>query len=434
MSRTDKNWIPYSLSMLISPLGSLFLVVRDRGLSSSSKKWLFIIFITIFGSVLSIKVQGPDAYRHQERVEDHYVPLTYSEFSSELYEILTLSQPEGTTGDVYLHVLGYFVGGVMQMPGLFFTAVGFIYAFFYVGSIFKLFQLFQPNRLTLIISSFLLAFITWKTIQDMQTVRTYTGLWVMFYGGLSYFETGKNRYWILMVLPPLIHLGYFIMTLPLWTVAILKNRKMLFAGIFFISFFTQIIPEQWALSQISRVPIGVNKIEGYYVEPEERTVEGEATGNSQNMRFYAAYEESGLHKWGVFITAFALILFGAYFLHMGPLESSLFSTGLLAKALSNGTFFLYALTNRLDYVAGVFILAAIILLLGRGYEVSNNSKFKERLEKMSLWAGWGLLAPYFIYKLAEFVNFGSFFLVIFPFVPWLTQVNFSIKEFILSLI
>lgn len=435
MKETSKRWVPYFFLMLLSPLLSLYFGVRDKGLTMKAKKWLLIIFITIFGSVLHIKKGGPDAYRHQESVNEHYVNLSASEFSAELYDIITFRAPEGTTGDVYLHVLGYFVGSILQMPSLLFVFVGFIYAIFYIGAVFRLLNILKGYKLTLIVLNFLFALIVWKTVQDMQTIRTYTGLWVMFYGGLSYFETGRVKYLGLLALPPLIHLGYFIMVIPVWIVVIFRNRKLIYSIIFIVSFFTQIVPEQWALQQLRKFPLGVNKIHSYYLG-QERMQEEEAANNqsSQNRRFYRSYQNSQIHHLGFYIPAFALLIFGGYFFNMAFLESSLFSTGILAKALSNGTFFLFALSARLNAVAGVFILSAIVILFSKGYNFNHKGKFKRRLEKVSLWTGWVLLAPYFIYKLAEFVNFGSFFLLLFPFIPWFTEINFSIKTFILEII
>lgn len=431
MAKNSKSLIPYTFFMLITPVIGLFLGNFDRRLSPNAKKWLLIIFITIFGSTFNMK-PSPDAVRHQESVENHYTEKTYREFFVEAYNILTFKKVEDTKNDLYLHCLGFLVGGILQMPKLLFTFVAFIYAYFYVGSAFKIIRLLKGKPWTSLAVAFFLAFVAWKTIHDLQTIRTYTGLWIMFYGALSYFQSGNKKFLALLALPPFIHLGYFVMVIPAWIVVFFHNWKMIYAVLFFVSFLTQVIPEQWALKQLQKVPIGAQKIEAYYQSPTERTqADSLEKKQDQNLRFYRAYMITGLHTWGFSICAMVLILAGGYFFYMNFIESCLLSTGILAKALSNGVFFITALSNRLEAIAAVFILAAITLFLVHQQEYMKAKKFRPKLIKLGFFLGFTLIIPVFIYKIAGFIGWASFFLIFFPFIPWLTEVNFSIRDVIL---
>lgn len=408
--------------MFASPALSLYQGLMSR--SDEIKRWTLILFITIFGSVIRIN-EGQDGFRHQQRVEEHYTDLSFQEFAVELYRIVTLQGNETTEEEPYMHVLSYFTGAVIGLPGLFFTFVAFIYAYFFAGSIFRLFRVFPKFRYSQLFFGFGMVFLLWKGLEGINTVRTWTGMWVLFYACLSYYQTGRKKYLLLMFVPPLIHIGYAVMALPAWGVLVLGTRKWLYAGLFFLSFGATIVNPGNAVSLIQTTAVGQTKVNEYYVD-KEITAE-ETLQSVQGSKWYLKLFRIGAQNWAMAGVAGILILFGAYFRHMTPLESKLFSIGLLTKVLANSTWFLYTVADRSEVVAGTFILAALLLMWQRGY-------FQQRrkimgYQKMALTVALLLFAPFVIYRIADLIYFISVFVLVTPFVPWFNEeLNLSIRQ------
>lgn len=436
MNKQILHWLTLAYFMLISPFISLGISLKSKQLTLNGKKWLLIIFITIFGSVLNTKTKGGDGVDMQELVKNHYTEKSITQFSSELYQLIRLKPVENTQNDVFLHVLGYFVGSVLSMPEALFLFVGFIYAFFYVGTIFYAIRLMGERPWAWIVIALFSAFIAWKTIHDLQYIRTWTGLYVLTFASLGYFHKKQHRFLLLLLLSPCFHFGYTVMVLPVWAVIIFGNRKILYAVLFTLSFSTQLIPEAFIVNQLNKVPLGAGNVKTYYTDPSEvdkSKVNIDSNTGKNNVRFYMAYVNTNLHYLGFTIIAFSIIASGIYFNKMNFIEASIFSTGLLGEFLSNTTFFISALHNRMGVVAASFILLSATLVMSRNFKDFKFNYLIKSYTYLGMWGGFALFFPVFIWKLAGFIGWASFFLLFFPFIPWLSDINFSIRIAILHL-
>jgi hypothetical protein len=419
--------------MLLSPFLGVITGLFNKSLTLRAKKWILISFMAFFASVLTTPGPAADANSHLRNVQEHYMDVSFVEFiqgakATFTFEVLPTYQ------DLYPHVLAYLTASVLGEPWLFVIFAAIIYAYFYAGSIFRLMQLMPKYRSTWLILGFISLFVIMKFIHDFQTIRSWTGMWVLFYATLSYYHTKKKKYLILAFAPPFIHFSYFIMAIPAWLVLLIRSRPTTFAIIYALSFFTLIIPKGPALSFIASTPLGENKIQGYLLE-EEQLKENEGVTVTRNRFYDILVNDFNFHRKGMHIAAFTLIFLGAYFSRMNFMEQSLFSTGILTIALSNTFYFLFALHNRSFFVGAVFILSALVLLLGRGYLQSSQFANNMGMEKLGLWLSLLFLSPFVLWQMAVFIKFTSVFLIAFPFIGWLIpETNFSIREFLLHLI
>jgi len=416
----------YLLIMFVFPVLSLAHGLRSN-LGMKFKRKLLIVFITIYGSVITIS-ESNDGFRHQERVYSHYVDLSFVDFFSEIFDILFFRGNPNINDDLYIHIISYLTGGVLGMPWLFFIVVSFVYAYFFSGSLFKVINLRKGVKYKWYVYGFVVIFILWKNIEGINTVRTWTGLWVLFYACISYYTTKKKKYLLLMFTPPLIHVGYFIMAIPAWLVLILGVRHKMFIILLILSFSTTILNPQIVLSQLEKTETGQNKIRGYYVEEERTSSEliEEYAQNTWYKRFYAL----GVQNLGVNLLAFVVIGLGVYRLNLNTLEAHLFSIGILTKALSNVTWFLTAVSNRSGLISGLFILACIVLFLLRNNSTDLQSK-RLKLFNNLIKIGVLIFVPFFIYKIADMIYFISVYMLAFPFISWFADnTNYSIREFL----
>jgi hypothetical protein len=408
----SQRFLAYILLMFISPAFSLYQMLKVR--SRAMQKWGLVTFITFFGSVIYLR-ESSDGYVHQERVYLHYTQLGFGQFWQELLEILLLVKNPDTNDDVYIHVLSWITGTVLGAPQLFFVFVAFIYGYFYAGSLFRIFEVFPDYRRNKLFFGLGLVFLFWVWIDGMSTVRTWTGMWILFYACISYYQSKKFKYILLMFVPPFIHIGYLAMAMPAWTVLLLGNRRMLFSAIFFLSFISTILNPDTINRQLSQTELGESKVKGYYVE--EQITSEQILDRWGGYAWYKQLQKLGIHIWGYVVIAGMLILTGSYFREMTHVEKSLFSVGILTKALANSTWFIFALANRSNIIAGVFVLSVVLLMWQRGYFYQKTLKVK--LQKR--WLGFSLLLfmNLLIFKVANLLEWTSFFVFVAPFIPWI---------------
>lgn len=426
----DKRAFFYNvLFMFFSPALSLIHGLRSN-YTPEFKRRLIIVFLAIYGSTITLS-ESNDGTSHWNNVYVHYIDLPFTQFASEIGDILTFTYNPEINQDIYIHVLSYFLGTILGMPGLFFVFVSFVYAYFFAGSMIKIFFLTQ-QKINYSWAFYIIAtvFILWKSFAGISTVRTWTGMWILFYACLSYYETKKIKYIFLMFVPPLIHVGYFIMAIPAWIVLILGVRYKLYIVIFTLSFVSVLVNPQSFNQQLEKTEVGASKVKAYGVEEKKSNDDIIEDRFSRNSAFYKTLYAVGLQKIPIYILAFSFIIFFVYRNGMTYLESHLFSIGLLMQALSNSTWFISALGNRSGLIAGLFILATTVLLLKRNY-LQELSGDRQRAVKLSINISAILLIPFIIYMLASTIYFVSVYMIAFPFVPWFTDtLNFSIREFI----
>lgn len=416
------------LLMLVSPVISL-----TSGLRSTSqvyKRWLIIIFITIYGSVILLP-ELADGTRHWESVYTNYLDLSLDEYIDGLYHILVFEPKATTNDDVYIHTLSFFVGSILNAPQLFFVFVAFVYAYFFSGAMLKVLNGIKSVPFDAVFYGFVLVFFLWVNIEGINTVRTWTGLWVLFYAAINYFETKKIKFIVLILLVPLIHVGYFIMVIPTCLVLIFGARTLTYSIVFALSFVLNFLNQGAVVNQMEETELGERKVKEYYIG-DEAPKEFSKTNNQ--FTWYFSLYKKGVQNWAINLVAASLIIFGFYFKQMNSIEQKLFSIGILTKALSNSTWFLFALGNRSGILAGIFILATLVLLWKRGgLRVSNI--YVQKLIGFVFFVTLIMFIPFLLFRIADIIYYLSIFILAFPFVAWvLPENNISIREALGNLI
>jgi hypothetical protein len=408
--------------LLVSPVVSLYYGLLSR--SDEVKKWALIGFITIFGSVIILD-ESQDGYVVLQNVYDHYVDLSFKQFAHEAYLIFTFNPSSATQEEPFTHFLSYLTGGILGLPELFFPIVAFIYAYFFVGSILRLFRVFPKLKYSWLFFGFALAFLLWKNLEGINPVRSWTAMWVLVYACISYYETRHWKYALLMFVPPFIHIGFAIMAVPAWIVLVFGVHKWTYSILFAITFGLAGLNPASVTGALQQTTMGQEKVRDYYRD--KKTTSDDTLKSLQSAPWYLKGKELGIHHWGIVLVAAILILSGAYFRDMTSLEASLFSVGLLTKALANASWFLYALANRSVLLAGVFILAALLLMWQRGYFARPGRG--SVTQKMGLNVALLLFLPFFVFRFADLIYFVSIFMFFGPFVPWISaEANMSIRE------
>ncbi len=416
----------------------LLLVAAWKSKSNRYKHWVLTLFVTIYGATIAIAYDpsgvGPDGVRHLLGVYEHYVGLGFDQFMSELWSILMFRQSEAPSPDVYKHVLSYLTGGLLGLPILFFPIVAFVYGYFFVGSLLEIFKNFRTTKLTYVFLAFALLFFLIKNIEGVNTVRTWTGMWILVYACLKYYATKRTRYILLMFVPPFVHFGFFIMAIPAWLVLVFGNRTRVYAALFVLSSFTTFFNPGTVVEVISVTELGQHRAQAYF---REEAVYGKTHfEESQNKgnRIWLSLQRFGLQKWALNIFVYTLLLSGVYFLTMTRYQKTLFSIGLLTVTLSNISWYLYAVSNRSWIIGCVFILAAY-LITRQDPHTASRLPYSQPIYKVGLHLSLLLFFPYFLYNLSVILDFPSVYLLAFPFLVWLyPESNLSVKEAVQSIL
>ena len=387
----------------------------------------------MYGATIAIRYdptgQGADGVRHLLLVYDHYVGMTFAIFLSDVWYLLTFQEASDPgIRDVYKHLVSYLVGSVIGQPQLFFTVIAFVYGYFFTGSLLEIFRHVKWRHLNYVVIGFAAMLFLVKNIEGVNTVRTWTGLWVLVYACLRYYDTKKARYALMMLLPPFIHFGYFMMILPAFAVLIFGNYSRLYAGIFVLSSLATVINPGDIVDVVSTTERGASAVASYYVEDEMTFGQRRAFAESIGGRWWNQFRFLGIQKWALNVLIYTLLASGVYFSLMTYRQKSLFSVGLLTLAFSNATWFLFAVSNRSWLIGCVFILAAFVM-------ARTDSRTGNKLVSMApRFYKWGvnfsllLFVPFFLYNLSTILDYPSAFMFVAPFLVWIDpDLNMSIK-------
>jgi hypothetical protein len=434
-SRISNRVMLILFSMVVLPPLLLWQALKTS--SDRYRHWLLTAFVTVYGSTIGIGFtpgmrDGPDGVRHLYSAYTQYVGMTLYEFLEGVWNILTLTRGPHQQ-DLYIHTLSYFVSGVLGMPGLFFTFVAFVYGYFFAGSLVIALRGWRSVQLPIITLLLVITFLLIKNIEGVNTVRTWTGLWVLVYACLQYHLTRKWYYLLLMACPPFIHIGWGIMVIPAFIVVVFGSRPVIYSALFFASSLTNFLPTTALEAQFNRTEVGASMLRSYQREEQRDVaagVEHVVTQDRGGIRIWLAFTRAGVQTWALNLFVLTLVVTGVYLLGMTAFQQKIFSIGLLMITLSNSMWFIYALSNRAWVAGAVFIgLAFIMWRLSKGNQL--RLPYSPLLYKVGTVLSMVLFLPYLLFNLSMFLDFPSVFLLGAPFVVWLEpDVNMTIKEFL----
>lgn len=395
--------------------------------SEKYKQWVITAFFVVFGATMVIGFG--DAYRHLLRVEHLYAQMSFAAFVDDLWRMLSFRLTESDAREPYIHVLSYFFGGVIGLPQFFFPFVAGVYGYFFGGSILHVLRHFKLSKTNYVLLGLVIIFVLMQSLEGVQTVRTWTGAWVLVYACLKYHESRSLKYLLLMFIPPFIHFGLWMMAIPAWLVLIFGSRPVLYSTLLVLSTFTNFIPADAVTDQIARTERGEQAV-GAYRKDEQAIAMEELQAHRETTNFYNAYRRAGIQRWAPTVLALVLIATGLYQTGMTPYQRRILSIGIATLAFSNLTWFLFAVHNRTLIIANLFILAAFLM-------ARYDPKTAPRFRGLPPYYQWGLHLAVLLYIPVIMFNVSVSFdrLSAFMFaVPMLVffdpELNTSMKDFL----
>lgn len=408
------------LSYSVSPVLGLIYYLKSN--SYKVKRLAILIFSLIFGLTMTFS-DSADGIRHLGHVETHYSEMSFYTFLQEALAILMLSPTHWFQDDLYIHVVSYLVGGLFHSPSLFFPLVALVYGYFYSGSIINLLKIFNNSntKWTFVSLAFFTFFIGFKSLEGINTVRTWTGLWMILFGFTSFLLTNKKSYLLLVFASPLIHIGYALIALPLVIYVLLGDRPRLYTAIFLASFLLK--PSFQQIKFLGVGEIGETKLEGYYDENNRTTTK--IKQHYGQHTFYVKYVKLSLHDWFVSFFCVFIIFKRVYSKDFLIFERKFFSAGILILSLSHFLSFISAISNRSVILGLIFLMACFTLYFGRlAKERRLNGSIKNVATILLV-----SLSPFVLFRISDIFYFTSAYLLYLPTIPVIDEAsNLSMQE------
>ncbi|WP_323027647.1 hypothetical protein [Gelidibacter japonicus] len=424
MDKAQKGYL--ILLFLLSPfigLLNLFKLKNEKDIT-----FFGTLFFGLVGSVF-VYVEGTDGSTHLTQAKEYYSNMSLVEFFKKAYEILTFSSIEGAT-DIYLHCLSYVSSSILQIPELIHVFAGFVLGYFFIKSVLLVLKNNLRSKKSYILIGFIVLFLLIKSIGALNSIRMWTGMWILFYGTYSWAITKEKKYLYVILFSIFVHFSYAVILIPVIAAYALQKQKRVLVTLYILSFFATVGFSFFA-PYIPESDLLANKQSIYTIDSDEdseryelKTIDAKQVRQSQT--FYKAFGEVNYLNYS--IVGLSLILVYFYFDKNADLKLNfLIAVGMGLYAFANIVAFSPGLQGRTKAIAALFILAAAIhlQLTLRHYRIS-----LRKLNSIRIGLVLFLISaiPMFLFQISYIFQNISFFSLLFPQISWyLGDADYSIR-------
>ena len=423
--RQQKGYI--LLLLFVSPILALFNILKLK--NNRDITFFGTLFFGMIGS-LYIYSDGNDGFKHRFLVEQNYIGMSFNEFLSQSYDILTFNAGEGTA-DFYLHILSFIAGSIFNIPELLHVLAGLILGYFYTKSVLLIIEDNVQQKKNYILMGLIVLLLLIKSITALNSIRMWTGMWVLFYGTYGWAKTKNIKYFTAILFSTVVHFSYVVIIIPVAISYLIRERKRLLVLIYIISFFTS-FGFSYFESFVPKSELFEAKQEQYAIDSEEKAERFEkryedAKVINSNKSFYKASGQDNYVNYSI-VGLTILMLF--FYLKKESDKNFMFliSIGVGLYTFSNIVAFSPSLQNRTKVIAATFLLAAAIQLYYTLYRYRLSINARKRFD-------FGLICfllsstTMVLYQISFILQGFSFFLLMFPELSWLLGDNdFSLRK------
>ena len=423
--RQQKGYI--LLLLFVSPILALFNILKLK--NNRDITFFGTLFFGMIGS-LYIYSDGNDGFKHRFLVEQNYIGMSFNEFLSQSYDILTFNAGEGTA-DFYLHILSFIAGSIFNIPELLHVLAGLILGYFYTKSVLLIIGDNVQQKKNYILMGLIVLLLLIKSITALNSIRMWTGMWVLFYGTYGWAKTKNIKYFTAILFSTVVHFSYVVIIIPVAISYLIRERKRLLVLIYIISFFTS-FGFSYFESFVPKSELFEAKQEQYAIDSEEKAERFEkryedAKVINSNKSFYSASGQENYVNYSI-VGLTILMLF--FYLKKESDKNFMFliSIGVGLYTFSNIVAFSPSLQNRTKVIAATFLLAAAIQLYYTLYRYRLSVNAKKRFD-------FGIICfllsstAMVLYQISFILQGFSFFLLMFPELSWLLGDNdFSLRK------
>jgi hypothetical protein len=409
----NKNLV---LLFLLSPVLGLLNLLKIR--DENSIIFFGTLFFGLLGSVF-VYVDGTDGYSHLMSAQNNYLNMSFEEFFDKSFEIFSFNSTSGST-DLYLHGIKFFSSSLLQSPRLIHVFTGIVLGYFFTKSVLLVVKDNVFNKKSYILLGFIFLFLLIRSVGALNSIRMWTGMWVLFYGTYSFAITKNRKYFIIILFSVFVHFSYSIILFPILFSYIFQNNKKLLLILYFVSFFTTVSFSYFS-DYLPKSELLENKQKYNVIDSDEKAALFKERGirnqeEKSNLNFYKASGESNYLNYS--IVGLSIILLFFYLKSSVDLGLKfLIATGIGVYTFANFAAFSPSLQGRSKMIAATFILAAAIHLICtiKTYKLNNVSlNILNRVLALFLISS----IPMALFQISYIFQNISFFLLLFPQLSW----------------
>jgi hypothetical protein len=386
------------------------------------------LFFGLVGSVI-VYIDGTDGHSHLMNAKENYLDMSFSEFVEKTYQVLTFSSVEGAT-DLYLHIISFISASVLQTPELIHFFAGLVLGYFFTKSVLLVLKNNLFVKKNKILLGCIVLFLLIQSVGALNSIRMWTGMWVLFYGTYSWATTKEKKYIPVILFSILVHFSYVVILLPVIIAYLLRNRKKLLVSIYIISFFTT-VGFSFFEAYIPKSDLLESKQNTYAIDSDKKAErfaadKVEAQKGLVNQNFYKASGQITYVNYSIVGLSFILLFFYLKKTADNNLNF-LIAVGIGVYTFSNLVAFSPSLQGRTKTIAATFILAAAIhlQLTLKNYVLSKKSNRRLNLGLVVFLIS---AIPIFLFQVSDLLFNISFFILLFPQVSWmLGDSDYSIR-------
>ena len=420
-----KSQLQLVILSILSPILALYISLKAK--RARLVVFGFVLIFFYFGLFISF-TNLQDGYRHRLYVVENYFDMSFGEFASILFKILTFTSPAGYKPDVYLHLIAY-ISALLGSENLVHVFASVLMGFF-VGKTFVNFKQYlysknDPQRaiLKLNISSLVIISVIFLhySLSGVNSIRAWSGMWFVYYVSSEIYLKNNRAFTKYLILAPLFHFMYLPFSLLMLMYYYFGSRfDMLIILVFLISFMVPALNID-AASLVPEIELFQEKKEVYYKSKEE-VINYQKSTSFINILFSG----SSLYANAILlVTNFILPLLAFILLWFRKkLDSAtyrLFVLGLLIYAISNlFSFSIPSITGRYRNISFFFFIIPFMNIV-----FCSNIPLRTRRHLSNAMAI--SLLPYLVYSISIILGYMSPYSLIGPFIGVIEDEYLSIK-------
>lgn len=355
----NRNHILYYLVLfLISPV--LAVMAAMANFWHKNARITIVLFVAAFGYTLIIR-PGADGYWQAMNLAEYYQLMNFEQFMHLISEIVTLKGGKhlGAHADeLYVPILSYTLAQFTADASWLFLIAGLVYGYFFIRGISLVYSDMQRNWNIVLLVLFVF-FISWKNLEGINSIRNWTGAWIFFNGAYLYLKTKNLNYILLVLLAPMFHSGYLVITLPFFAYLVIGDRKYTLLAILAASYLFS-TSMGFIEPYLATFELGEAKMRAYTEgdrwDPE--LMEEQTDDRTFHAKYYRTVAD---------VTIQILFIYSLIFLgylkddNHDPFRTRLASFSILMLAMANFSGIIPVLANRVFVNFGLFGLAYLTL-------------------------------------------------------------------------
>jgi hypothetical protein len=371
---------------------------------------------------------GSDGHTHLEDVKRHYMDMSFVEFMSGFWDLLTFQRIQAST-DLYKHIISYLAGGVLRTPELIHLFGGLLLGYFFTKSVLLVLENLPKHKKGILLVAFIAFFLIVRSVSALNSLRMWTAMWVFFYGSFAYIKRKDTKYLWIIGLSIFIHFSYLLYVVPLVGAILLRRKKLIIIGLFIASFFVNVGFQQ-ASGLIGSAGIYQDKLESNVIDQDEIDRRGNQSKGKESGNFYKEFGPYIYNNFSILLLSFILVII--YYKNDGiEYLNFLIAGGLLLLALSNLAETTSPSIHGRGYtIAATFLTAAAIQILSLSKKLKLRG-LKPKVFEVSFFTFLLSSFPHALFHISYALNTISAFVLCLPFLSWISgNDDFSIRDFI----